>query len=954
MANIGSLTAHIGMDTARLRADTMRARGMFSRFSAGATRSIAKVGGALAALGLSMGAIVIFKKMTQVGVDFEQTMTTVAGVMRATADEMEALTSVARRMGETTEWTASQSGDALLFLGMAGFEAAEAVKALPGVLDLATAGNLQLGRAADIASNALTAMQLPIKDLARVNDVFVGTITRSNVNMEQMAEAFKYAAPVAKAFGYSIEELSGMIGMLGNAGVQGSMAGTQLAMAIQKANEVAIKFRYSSSDLLDVLESMAKEGKTNADFMDLFGLRAGRAALILKDMIAPTKEFQETLGRTAGEAAILAEKMRDTVGGAFKTLKSVIESLALDTFETYRDRLKATIQSTTEWLRKNKEQIVGVAGAIVKSFGMVIAILQFVGVVLAALGRGFSDFFGSIERGAANTAEAIGRSGEEIRAALDPPKPTLWQAFVSWMEEAGRNMLYAMEFVVRSVTALFAGLVKFVVSDVVGNMIEAFQQFGYVLEAILTLRFDRLGKAVEDYRDKFHDVFRDMAATSQGMMDSWVNAWDDMITEIENRPGPEVFGPAIPEDSGLSALFDQLVHRAKEVSLITQGEAEETAKAVGDSYRGILDAQVMLYQELLDSAKATGENLGAIWEGYKNARLQQIAAEAEELAKMGIAADVIFKWSKTQLQGLKEEWKNLIDNTEAYNQRLADQANLYQGLLQSGRLSRDAMQTIWEDYKNARLQQIAEEARAFHELGMSAELIAEVIYSKQLELAEEGKEIFATSTQEVEELFGHIGNFAGDTFRNIMTSGKTMSESLKDSFRSFMMAMVNMMAKMLATFIANSLLELFRHSATEHAKTAVTAAEEAKRAAIRAAFAIATGPLNLIPLAGGGLVEMQRGGLVRGMPSPRDNVPALLSPGEYVLPEPVVRRLGIPALERMRRGEALGGGVTVHVDMGGFTFSNMDRRDAYKYLGQFEDSVVRAVKEGIRKGSLEI
>ena len=104
---------------------------------------------------------------------------------------------------------------------MAGFAADKAIKALPGTLDLATAGGIDLGRAADIATNALTAMGLQVEELTRVNDVFVGTITRTNTNMEMMAESFKYSAPLARAYGYSIEELSGLIGTLGNAGIQG-------------------------------------------------------------------------------------------------------------------------------------------------------------------------------------------------------------------------------------------------------------------------------------------------------------------------------------------------------------------------------------------------------------------------------------------------------------------------------------------------------------------------------------------------------------------------------------------------------------------------------------------------------------------------------------------------------------------------------------------------------------
>jgi len=168
-----------------------------------------------------IGAIAAVKAVVDVGKSFEKTMAVVRGVTRATGKEFDDLNDIARKMGEQTRWSATQAAEGLRFLGMAGFEAAEAVKALPGVLDLATAGNLDLGRAADIATNALTAMGLSVDELGRVNDRFIATITRTNTDMEMMAESFKYAAPLAHAFGYDIETLSALIGLLGNAGIQG-------------------------------------------------------------------------------------------------------------------------------------------------------------------------------------------------------------------------------------------------------------------------------------------------------------------------------------------------------------------------------------------------------------------------------------------------------------------------------------------------------------------------------------------------------------------------------------------------------------------------------------------------------------------------------------------------------------------------------------------------------------
>lgn len=368
MANIGKLTAHIGADTKGLVTGLTAGKRALSGFAGMATKALAPIAALVVGTGGIMALVGVMKSATEAGTSFEKTMATVGGVMRATADEQDRLTKSARLMGETTEYSATQAAEALQFLGMAGFAANKAIAALPGTLDLATAGGLDLGRAADIATNALTAMGLAVEELSRVNDVFVGTITRTNTNMEMMAESFKYSAPLARAYGYSIEELSGLIGTLGNAGIQGSMAGTQLAMAMLKANKIAKEFSFTSSDLLDVLDSMREAGFTAGQVIEKFGGRAGRAAGVLFNATDEAKKLQEQLGLVAGEAKSLADTMRDTMWGIRKELTSVVESLKLDMYKQWQKELKSIFKSTIDWIRENKAEIIVFTKVLVRTF----------------------------------------------------------------------------------------------------------------------------------------------------------------------------------------------------------------------------------------------------------------------------------------------------------------------------------------------------------------------------------------------------------------------------------------------------------------------------------------------------------------------------------------------------------------------------------------------------------
>ncbi len=224
MASIGTLLAYLKVDTTGLT----KASVAMKKYTNNATKGFKSVGkaatslqGVLAGMGVTLAAGKIVSDVLKIGTAFEQTMATVGGVMRATDAEFKRLEASARHMGETTEWSATQSAEALKFLGMAGFNAEKAIAALPGTLNLATASAIDLGRAADISSNILSSFQLDVEKLAHVNDVLVGTITRTNTDMEMMAESMKYAGATANSFGYSIEETSAMVGLLGNAGIQG-------------------------------------------------------------------------------------------------------------------------------------------------------------------------------------------------------------------------------------------------------------------------------------------------------------------------------------------------------------------------------------------------------------------------------------------------------------------------------------------------------------------------------------------------------------------------------------------------------------------------------------------------------------------------------------------------------------------------------------------------------------
>lgn len=330
-----------------------------------------KTGMAAAAVATTAALAGIGIASLKVAGDFQQSMNKVKAVSGATGKEFQALEDMAKELGSTTQFSASQAAEAMGFLAMAGFDTKEIMQALPGTLDLAAAGAIGLGEAADIASNILSGYGMETKEIGRLNDVLAKTFTSTNVDMMMLGESFKYVAPVAAAAGLQFEEVSAAIGMLGNAGIQGSEAGTALrgsiAMLLKpsgEAEKAMKKLGFSATDsagelrpLNEIIGQLEKSGASTADMMAIFGVEAGPAMMALvsqgsKSLKTLTKDLEES-GGTAGK---IAKTQQEGLNGAITGLKSAWEGLLLaiadsgilDAAEKLVDRFTDVIRTISE------------------------------------------------------------------------------------------------------------------------------------------------------------------------------------------------------------------------------------------------------------------------------------------------------------------------------------------------------------------------------------------------------------------------------------------------------------------------------------------------------------------------------------------------------------------------------------------------------------------------------
>lgn len=317
-----------------------------------------------------------FVGMIAVAANFEAAMDKVGAITQATDEDMTKLTNTARELGEKTKFTASQSADAMSYLGMAGWKTQEILKGMPGLLDLAAAGNTDLARTADIVSDNLTAFGLSADKAQHLADVYAVTITSTNTNVEMLGETMKYAAPVAKAFGASMEETAAMAGIMANSGIKASQAGTSLRSGLIRLAGPP-KMTQKALDQLGLsMEDLTAEQKEAAMAMKSLGIETGnldgpqKMASIISQLQEKMKGLgqEERLaitsaifGRTAatgwlsvieagpkalsdltnslvnsdGASAKMAERMQANAKGAATRLKSALESLSISIGGTF-------------------------------------------------------------------------------------------------------------------------------------------------------------------------------------------------------------------------------------------------------------------------------------------------------------------------------------------------------------------------------------------------------------------------------------------------------------------------------------------------------------------------------------------------------------------------------------------------------------------------------------------
>lgn len=572
-------------------------------------------------------------------VEFEDGMNRAGAIAKSSAEELAALTEKAKEMGRTTKFSATEATKALQYMGMAGWDSQQMMDGLEGIMNLAAASGEDLASVSDIVTDALTAMGLKASDSAHFADVLTAATLNSNTTVGMLGEAFKYAAPVAGALNYKIEDLTLALGLMANAGIKGAQAGTSLRTSLTRMSiapgQVAVEMEkfgismYNADRTAKPLSQLMVEIREKFRGLDeqtkitaegiIFG---GRAMTAWGSIIEASEEdfnrLQTVLKNAEGTARKTAEKMLESFAGRLTLLQSAISGFKLQFTQDILPFFTGVVNKVIDFINKISNLDSGVRKAVLAfvAFGAAIGplVASFGGIVTllggAVVGVGFLvSSIGTLSVAVGISAAAFTGFGAAILAGVA-----------------------AIGGVIATFTAAFI--------DLMANNEEFYNSFMSVI--------DDIKQAFFDLQAEISKVFADMGDSNLSFTEALSMAW----IVVKNAIAPILLWLAesvkntinfiLSIAKGFVEIFDALV-------LIFQGNFKE---GLSKFFVGIGDLVVGFFEGLIQTAISQIKAFLGIF--------QSIGKSKEEIAKNAQKVDDIF----TESAKKREEYKNRAIKSE--------------------------------------------------------------------------------------------------------------------------------------------------------------------------------------------------------------------------------------------------------------------------------------------------
>ena len=339
--------------------------------------------------------------------DFDSAMSQVAAVSGATGKDFDALINKAREMGAKTKFSATEAAEAMNYMAMAGWKTEDMLSGIEGIMNLAAASGEDLATTSDIVTDALTAFGLSAKDSGHFADILAAASSNANTNVSMMGETFKYCAPIAGALGFSAEDTAEAIGLMANAGIKSSQAGTALRTIMNNlAGDVKISGKAigdvtiattnadgSMRDLSDILAdcrsafgNLTESEKAQAA-ESLVGKNAMSGFLALMNAgEGDIDKLSSAIDNCDGSAEKMAMTMQDNLAGQLTILKSQLQELAI----SFGDILMPAIRSIVSKLQGFVDKLNGMDEGTKRTIVTIALLVASIGPLLIIIGTAIS------------------------------------------------------------------------------------------------------------------------------------------------------------------------------------------------------------------------------------------------------------------------------------------------------------------------------------------------------------------------------------------------------------------------------------------------------------------------------------------------------------------------------------------------------------------------------------
>lgn len=410
--------------------------------------SIAGAGKSMMPLTLAIGGVGTAAVKT--AADFDAGMSQVAAISGATGDDLEALRDKAREMGSKTKFSASETASAMEYMAMAGWKTGDMLGGIEGIMNLAAASGEDLATTSDIVTDALTAFGLSAEDSGHFADILAAASSNANTNVSMMGETFKYCAPIAGALGFSAEDTAEAIGLMANAGIKSTQAGTALRTIMNNlTGEVKISGKAigdvtiattnadgSMRDLSDILADCrtAFSGLSESEKAQAAETLVGKNAMsgFLALMNAAPEDIDKlsnAIDNCDGTAESMAATMQDNLAGQLTILKSQLEELAISFGEILMPAIRSIVSHIQGFIDKlngmdeSQKKAIITIGLVVAAIGPLLVII---GTVISKVGVAMQSFvklagaFNKIKAAASAGTGIFGKLGAAIGGVSAP------------------------------------------------------------------------------------------------------------------------------------------------------------------------------------------------------------------------------------------------------------------------------------------------------------------------------------------------------------------------------------------------------------------------------------------------------------------------------------------------------------------------------------------------------